>query len=130
MSKAARDIISKAMDSMGLAYGFMRYNVAEDEEAPETYFVGEYQESEPTDESGLQETSLLLSGFTRGSWLALEDAKEAISAYFNKVGGHTVIADNGSAVAIFYANSLVVPTEDAELKRIQINLDVKEWSVK
>ena len=130
MSKAARDIISKAMDSMGLAYGFMRYNVAEDEEAPETYFVGEYQESEPTDESGLQETSFLLSGFTRGSWLALEDAKEAISAYFDKVGGYTVIADNGSAVAIFYANSLVVPTEDAEQKRIQINLDVKEWSVK
>ena len=130
MSKAARDIISKAMDSMGLAYGFMRYNVAEDEEAPETYFVGEYQEVAPSDESGLQETSFLLSGFTRGSWLALEDAKEAISAYFNKVGGKTVIADNGSAVAVFYLNSLVVPTEDAELKRIQINLDVKEWSVK
>lgn len=130
MSKAARDIISKAMDSMGLAYGFMRYNVAEDEEAPETYFVGEYQEAPPSDESGLQETSFLLSGFTRGSWLALEDAKEAISAYFNKVGGHTVIADNGSAVAVFYSDSLVVQTEDAELKRIQINLDVKEWSVK
>jgi len=130
MSKAGLKIISDAMDSLGLAYSFMRYDVAEDEDAPETYFVGEYQEIESTDESGLQEASFLLSGFTRGSWLALEDAKEAISAYFNKVGGNTVIADNGSAVAIFYANSLVVPTEDAELKRIQINLDVKEWSVK
>jgi len=129
MSKAALKIISDAMESLGLAYSFMRYDIAEGE-APEIYFVGEYQEIEATDESGLQESSFLLSGFTRESWLVLENAKEAISAYFNKVGGHTVIADNGSAVAVFYSNSLVVPTEDAELKRIQINLDVKEWSVK
>lgn len=130
MSKAGLKIISDAMESLGLAYAFMRYDVEEGEEAPETYFVGEYEESEPTDESGLQETTFLITGFSRGSWLALEDAKEQISAYFNKVGGHTVIADNGSAVAVFYANSLVVPTEDAELKRIQINLDVREWSVR
>lgn len=130
MSKAGLKIISDAMESLGLAYSFMRFDVAEGEDAPDTYFVGEYQEAAPMDESGLQETSFLLSGFSCGSWLALENAKEAISAYFSKVGGHTVIADDGSAVAIFYANSLVVPTEDAELKRIQINLDVKEWSVK
>lgn len=130
MSRAGLKIISDAMKFLGLAYAYMRYEVAEGEEAPETYFVGEYQEAEPTDESGLQETSFLLSGFSRGSWLALEEAKEAISAYFNKVGGHTVIADNGSAVAVFYSDSLVVQTEDAELKRIQINLDVREWSVR
>jgi len=130
MSKAGLKIISDAMESLGLAYSFMRYDVEEGEEAPDTYFVGEYQEAAPMDESGLQEASFLLSGFSCGSWLALENAKEAISAYFSKVGGNTVIADDGSAVAIFYANSLVVPTEDAELKRIQINLDVKEWSVK
>lgn len=130
MSKAALKIISDAMDSLGLAYSFMRFNVADDEEAPEVYFVGEYQEIEPMDESGMQETTFLITGFTRGSWLALENAKEAISAYFNKVGGYTAKVDNGSAVAVFYANSLVVPTEDAELKRIQINLDVREWSVR
>jgi hypothetical protein len=130
MNKAGLKIISDAMESLGLAYSFMRFNVADGEEAPDAYFVGEYQETEPMEESGLQESAFLLSGFTRKSWLLLEDAKEKISAYFNKVGGKTVIADNGSAVAIFYANSLVVPTEDAELKRIQINLDVKEWSVK
>jgi hypothetical protein len=118
------------MESLGLAYSFMRFDVADGEDAPDAYFVGEYQEIEPIDESGLHETSFLLTGFTQKSWMLLENAKEAISAYFNKVGGHTVIADNGSAVAVFYANSLVVPTEDAELKRIQINLDVKEWSVK
>ena len=132
MTKAGLEIISDAMDSLGLNYGFMGDDLEYDDEGNPIYpyFVGEYQENEPTDESGLQETSFLLSGFSRGSWFALENAKEEISAYFAKVGGKTVIADNGSAVAIFYANSLVVPTEDAELKRIQINLDVKEWSVK
>ena len=130
MSKAGLKIISDAMESLGFAYSFMRFDVAEGEKAPDAYFVGEYQETEPISESGLQESTFLLTGFTRKSWLLLEDAKEVISAYFNKVGGHTVIADDGSAVAVFYSNSLVVPTEDAELKRIQINLDVKEWSVK
>lgn len=130
MSKAGLKIISDAMESLGLAYSFMRFDVAEGEDAPDAYFVGEYEETGPIDESGLQETAFLITGFTRKSWLLLENAKEAISAYFNKVGGNTVIADNGSAVAVFYLNSLVVPTEDAELKRIQINLDVKEWSVK
>jgi hypothetical protein len=130
MTKAGLKIISDAMETLGLAYSFMRFDLADGEEAPDAYFVGEYEEAPPTDESGLQETTFLLTGFTRKSWLLLENAKEEISAYFAKVGGKTVIADNGSAVAIFYANSLVVPTEDAELKRIQINLDVKEWSVK
>ena len=81
-------------------------------------------------EDGMQESTFMLTGFSRGTWLELEETKDKISSYFNKVGGRTVIADDGSAVAVFYSNSLVVPTGDAELKKIQINLDVKEWSVK
>ena len=93
------------------------------------YFVGEYTETESTTEDGLQETTFLLTGFSRGTWLELEEAKEKIENYFNQVSGHTVISDSGSGVAIFYAHSLIVPTGDAELKRIQINLSVKEWKV-
>lgn len=129
MSKDALKIISDAMESLGLNYAFMEYHVEPDEEVPLQYFVGEYQEIEPLYENGLQESSFLLTGFSRGTWLALEEAKEAICNYFNKISGKTVIAKDGSAVAIFYANSLVVPTGNAELKRIQINLDVKEWRV-
>jgi hypothetical protein len=40
------------------------------------------------------------------------------------------MAEDGSAVAVFYSNSLVIPSMDAELKRMQINLDIHEWSVK
>ena len=130
MTKAGLKIISDAMEALKLNYGFAEYRLGEDEEAPETYWVGEYQEITPTNESGMQESTFLLTGFSRGSWLALENAKEDIRDYFNKVSGKTVIAEDGTAVAIFYANSFVLPTGDAELKKIQINLDVKEWSVK
>ena len=128
MTISGMKIISDAMEALGMNYGFAEYRI-EGEEAPEIYFVGEYQESPTPDESGMQESTFLLTGFSRGSWYALERAKEAIKEYFNKVSGKTVIAEDGSAVAIFYASSFVVPTGDAELRKIQINLDVKEWSV-
>ena len=118
-------IIASAMSDMGLNYAFGVWNG--DPVYP--YFVGEYQETPSTTEDGLQESTFVLTGFTRGSWLELEEAKEQIEKHFNRVSGKTVIADSGSAVAVFYAHSLVVPTGDAELKRIEINLDVKEWKV-
>lgn len=127
MTKNVLKIINSAMKSLGLEYGL---GVYEKSPAVYPYFVGEYQEIEPNTESGLQESSFILNGFSRDTWLTLEDAKEKIENYFNKVSGKIVMVDDGSAVAIFYANSLIVPTGDAELKRIQINLQVKEWSVK
>ncbi len=125
MSKASLRIIADAMRELGLAYGFMEY--AGDLVYP--YFVGEYTEQAPTTEDGLQVTNFMLTGFSRGSWLVLEDAREQIAQYFGMVSGKTVILDNGSGVAVFYENTLVVPTEDATLKRIQINLQIKEWKV-
>ena len=114
------------MTSLGLEYGFGEYS---DSPVNYPYFVGEYTETESFNEDGLQESNILLVGFSRGSWLDLENAKEKIENYFNQVGGKTVIADNGSAVAVFYSHSLIVPTVDAELKSIHINLNVKEWKV-
>ena len=125
MSKEVRKIISDAMTSLGLAYCFGEY--AGDIVYP--YFVGTYTETEGFTEDGLQESAWLLTGFTREAWSELEDAKDKIENYFNRVSGKTVITDSGSGVAIFYAHSLVVPTGDAELKSIQINLSVKEWKV-
>ena len=129
MTQAGLKIISDAMDALGLNYGFGEYKVNSGEEVAYPYFVGEYQEIEPLNEDGMQETTFLLTGFSRDLWQTLEDAKAKIRKYFNKISGKVVIADDGSAVAIFYSNSFVIPTGDAELKKIQINLDVKEWSV-
>ena len=127
MTRNALKIINNAMKALDLEYGFVRYDK---KPVVYPYWVGEYQETAPSYESGHSTTSFLLTGNHRGSWDELETQKERIANYFNKVSGKTVMAEDGSAVAIFYANSLILPSMDAELKRIQINLDVHEWSVK
>ena len=126
MSKQALKIVSDGMTSMGIEYGFGVYSKYP---VIYPYYAGEYTEREPMTEDGLQESTVLLTGFHRGEWLELVDTAEQIENYFNPVSGKTVIADNGSAVAIFCAGSMIVPTVDAELKSIQINLHVKEWKV-
>lgn len=126
MTKGALKLISDGMEALGLEYAL---GVYAGNPVVYPYFVGEYQETESFTEDGLQESTFLLTGFSRDSWLTLEDARERIETYFNRISGRTVITDNGSAVAIFYAHSLIVPTGDAELKRIQINLTIKEWKV-
>lgn len=126
MSKNLLKVVSDGMTELGLEYEFGEYTK---EPIVYPYFVGEYTETEPTTEDGLQETTFMLSGFTRDKWLTLENAKAKIENYFNKVYGKTVMVDDGSAVAVFYGNSLIVPTGDEELKKIQINLQCKEWKV-
>lgn len=126
MSKNLLKVVSDGMTELGLEYDFGEYTK---EPIVYPYFVGEYTETEPMTEDGLQETTFMLSGFSRGTWLTLENAKAKIENYFNKVYGKTVMVDDGSAVAVFYGNSLIVPTGDEELKKIQINLQCKEWKV-
>lgn len=125
MTTAVLKLISEGMKSIGLNYAFMEWKG----KIVYPYFVGEYQESPSSTEDGLQEADFILTGFTRGNWAELEAAKGKIESYFNKISGKTVIADNKSAVAVFYASGSVIPTGDAELKRIEIHLDVKEWKV-
>ena len=126
MTKEIRKIISDSMESLGLNYEFMEWT----SEIRYPYFVGEYGETQQSTEDGLQESSFILTGYTRGTWLSLEEIKELIQAYFDAVNGHTEITASGSGVAIFYSNSFAVPTGDAALKKIQINLTIKEWKVK
>ena len=125
MSIEALKFISDSLKNLGVNYEFGEWS----SDIVYPYFVGEYQESPPMNEDGMQESTFLLNGFSRGSWLQLEQEKEKIENHFNKVGGKTVITASGAAVAIFYANSLIVPTGDDELKKIQINLTIKEWKV-
>ena len=125
MTNEGMEIISKSMESLGLLYAFGEYRVKDGEEPPATYFVGEYQEIESMYEDGMQETAFIITGTTRESLLVLEEAKKAIKEDIGTTG-KVVIADNGTAVAIFYGNSMVIPTGVAGLKRLQINLTIKE----
>ena len=119
MMKQTLKIISDSMEKLGINYGF---GVYAEQPIQYPYFIGEYVESAPIYENGHQESTFILTGYARGSWLPLEEAKEKIERYFGKISGKRVIVDNGSAVAIFYEHAFVAPSIDAEMRRIQINL--------
>lgn len=117
--------INDSLSTAGIPYEFGEWTA---NAVPSPYFVGEYEEIEPNTEDGLQEISFLLTGFTRGPWLELEQAKTTIEKLFSKTIGKTAIL-NGVGIAVYYDRALIVPTGDAELKRMEIRLTIKEWSV-
>jgi hypothetical protein len=123
MSISALKFISEKLERLKIPYAFEEWTA---NEVPDPYFVGEYNEVESTEreENGYQETTFILTGTGR-KWLGLEQAKEIIENNITE----TAILSNGNGIAVFYSNSFPVPTGDAELKRIQINLTIKEWRV-
>ena len=126
MTVESLEIIQNAMAEMGLEYSFKKRK----KEPIYPYFTGEYQEIEPLGEDGMQENTFILTGFSRGDVMSLEEVKEKIKKKFDPINGLIVTTETGNVVAIFYSDSLDIPSEDdAELERIQINLNVKEWSV-
>ena len=118
-------VVKAAMQEMGLEYAFRRFR----RKTGYPYFVGDYMETDSLSEDGLQECTVTLTGFARGpgSEFALETAKGKIRNYFTLEGRAFPFGDG--VVVIAYGNAQPIPTEDAELDRIQINLTVKEWSV-
>ena len=124
MGISALQYVNKLMADIGISYEFMRWNSGI---PPDVYFVGEYMESPSMtkEENGHQETTFILRGFTRKEWLLLEQAKEKIE----KNATQTAILGDGTGIAVFYDSATVVPTGDAELKSIKINLNIQEWKV-
>ena len=104
-------------DELEIPYAFMEWQ----DDPPEAYFVGEYSEGDTPEEDGCQEITFIIDGFTRGSWFSLEKYKQKIEQNIER----TAILASGAGV--FYGNASPVPTGDADLKRIQINLTIKEY---
>lgn len=127
MTKAGLKFIGDAMEAAGIAYDFMEFTSSI--ERLETYWVGEYSEQEPVSEDGCTEQQFILTGTGKSSWLCLENEKEKIEELFPAMQGRTAILENGNGIAVFYGNAFHVPTGDGFLKRLQINLVVKEWKV-
>ena len=124
MSIAALNYVGGLLLDSGIPYNFMYWQ----EKPPDDYyFVGEYIEmpSATREESGRQDSTFILRGFTRKSWLYLEQAKEKIEKHCVR----TAILSDGTGIAVSYNSAVVVPTGDNELKSIKINLDVREWKV-
>ena len=92
------------------------------------YSTGEITEESPTTEDGHETSELLITVFHRGkdALLELEEVKEKIKKHFSPIYGLRDETENGTIV-IFYNGSFFIPTGEADLKKIQINLSIHEW---
>jgi hypothetical protein len=115
-------VLAQELSAIGIPYAFVRWTTR----LQYPYFVGEYTETPVTDEDGGKESTVLLTGTTNGDWIDLERARAKIERHFPAIYGLRRPVDDG-VVVFYYSNSLPVPTGEAELKRIQINLQIKEW---
>lgn len=127
MQKETLKFISDALASAGIPYEFDEFNSSI--ESLDRYWVGEYQETEPLTEDGLEEATFILTGYAKEDMLILENDKKTIKQLFPPISGNRAILDNGSGVAIFYTDAFPVPTGDDFIKKIQININIKEWMV-
>lgn len=114
--------ITKCFAEMGIPYEFMEWT----QEVSFPFFVGEYSEIESLNEDGLEEGTFILTGTTTNKYIELEAVKETVKNYFG-YDGLTAILESGSAIAVSYATSIPIPKDEHGIRRIQINLNVKEW---
>ena len=117
--------INEQMDILAVPYEFSEWTSA----VQYPYCVGEITETEPTTEDGYEQSTFLLNCFNRGSegvLLGLEEIKAKIKKHFHSIYGLRAETESG-AIAVYYGGAFYVPTNEADLKRIQINLIVKEW---
>ena len=84
-----------------------------------------HSEPEGLTEDGKEEPTVILTGFSRGKRITLEQQKSIIKDHFRH--GVSVMTENGSAVVIFYGGSLPIPLEEGDLKKCQVNLTIKSW---
>ena len=125
MSMAVLQFVNELLtDTIGIPYAFGVWN-----EAPpdDRYWVGSTIEpvSMTREESGRQDITLILRGYARGGYMQLMTDKENIERHISR----TAILPDGTGIAIFYGGGDIVPTVDADIKSMKINLDIQEWRV-
>lgn len=105
------------------ALGQWEGNAADEESC--YWVLSDYTEEESAsrDESGKQATNVVLRGFTRGKLMLLERDKEKIAKHVPS----TTVLEDGTGVAIMYGYGMIVPTGDADLKSMKINMRIQEW---
>ena len=121
LSIEALEWINELLTGIGINY---QYGLWRTYPVPFPYFVGVEDENPPEFVDGLLQCAFLITG-TGASLLELEQARNKIKS----LNDTRAILDNGSGVALFYDGSYSVPIDESNMKRIQINLTIKEWRV-
>ena len=114
--------INEQMNAIAVPYEFMEWTSP----VVYPYGVGEITEDPVTTEDGEEQSTLLLTYFHRGKMIDLLEIKEKIKKHFHPIYGLRGTTDSGT-IAVFFDGSFPVPTGEAELKRMEIHLKIKEW---
>lgn len=120
MTSESLSYINSLLTEAKINYSFVRWNG----ELTFPYWIGEYSEVDSINEDGMTENDFILTGTTEESWSSLQEEKGKIEKLFRN---RTTVLDSGIGISISLERALIVPTETEQLKRIQINLSVKEW---
>ena len=124
MTSEAIKFINSNLKDLGINFEFGQYTGEHNYPIFDTI----YAEFESMSEDGKEQGTFVLTGTTDTSFLDLENIKNKVKARFTNLGLRTVLP-NGNGLVVTYVNSIPIPTADGVLKRIQINLSVKEWVV-
>ena len=117
------EFIKQQMVILAIPYEFMEWT---DDKIPSQYWVGELSDLPSDTEDGKEKHTLLLTGTTRAKWLDLINTVDLIKGHFPPVYGLRV--DKGSfTIVVTYSNAFPVPTGEADLKRMQVNLEITTW---
>ena len=114
--------INEHMDMISVPYEFGEWTSP----VLHPYGVGEITEEPITTEDGAEQSTLLLTFFNRGKMIDLLEIKERIKKHFNPISGLRGKTDSGTIV-VFYDGFFAIPSGEADLKKIQINLKIIEW---
>ena len=121
MTIEALNYINDMLSDLSVPYEYMEWT----KPLSFPFFIGEYQELESRDEDGKEEGVFIITGTTDKDYLSLELIKERVKSHLTSTGLTDILKN--SAIVILYDTAFMIPTGEQGLKRIQINLIVKEW---
>ena len=109
--------INTEMEKLNIPYTFDTWD--DDVELPQ--FIGEISETPTVDEDGKSEYSFILTGYAT-TYSELFAISEQLKAKYKT----SAIVDG---IVIKYDNAVPVDNGTDDLKQIQINFNIKKWSV-
>ena len=110
-------IMNTEMEKLNIPYTFDTWD--DDVELPQ--FIGEISETPTVDEDGKSEYSFILTGYAT-NYSYLFGISEQLKAKYKT----SAIVDG---IVIKYDNATTIDNGTEDLKQIQINFNIKKWSV-
>lgn len=117
--KKVLKIINDELNVMNIPYTFDGW----DKELELPQFIGEIFETPTLNEDGLCEYSVILTG------IAMKNDIDYLLAVAEQLMERYKPSRTVNGVVIMYSNTMPVDTNSEDLKKIQITLNIKKWSV-